>query len=149
MAGLFERISKDLTTAQKEKNELVLSTLRMVKSAIGYAKIEKRKKEMDDEDVIAVLKSEVKKRKDSISAYEEGKRKDLADKEKAELAIIKKYLPQEASQEEIRAVVEAIIEETEADSMKDFGRVMATAMKKLEGRADGNAVKTIVREILA
>ncbi len=140
------KIETDLTEALKEKKEFDCSVLRMVKSAFHNKEIEK-KSELKDEDIIEILRHEIKSRKDSVIDYEKGGRKDLAEKEEKEIALIKKYLPAELSEEEIKKVVLEAIKQLGAGP-KDFGKVMGQAMGKLKGQADGNMVSKIVKENL-
>ena len=103
---------------------------------------------LSDDEVISVVLGEIKKRKESIVQYENGGRKDLADKETAELAIIKKYAPEEMPEEELRAIIKKKIGETGEAATKDFGKIMGPVMAEVKGRADGNAVKRIIEEEL-
>jgi uncharacterized protein len=143
--SLKEKIISDMTAAMKAKDAARTSTLRMVKAAITN-----REKdgggELGDEDVMKLLRSQVKQRRDSVEQYQKGGRPELADKELAEIAVIEEYLPQAASQDEIDAAVAAAISETGASSMKDMGAVMKAVMPKLAGKnADGKAVSEAVK----
>jgi len=147
--ALKDQIIADMTAAMKAKDAARTSTLRMVKAAIMN-----REKEggaaLTDEDVMKLLRSQMKQRRDSIEQYQKADRQDLVDKEQAELAIIEAYLPQAASQEEIDAAVAAAIVETGASSMKDMGAVMKAAMAKLAGKnADGKMVSETVKAKLS
>jgi len=147
--ALKDQIIADMTAAMKAKDAARTSTLRMVKAAITN-----REKEggaaLTDEDVMKLLRSQMKQRRDSIEQYQKADRQDLVDKEQAELAIIEAYLPQAASQEEIDAAVAAAIVETGASSMKDMGAVMKAAMAKLAGKnADGKMVSETVKAKLS
>jgi len=137
---LKDQITADMIAAMKAKDAARTSTLRMLKAAITN-----REKdgggEISDEDVLKLLRTQVKQRRDSVEQYEKGGRKDLADKEQAEIGIIEGYLPKAASQDEINQAVAAAIAETGASSMKDMGTVMKAAMAQLAGKnADGKAV---------
>ncbi|HNY36006.1 MAG TPA: GatB/YqeY domain-containing protein [Candidatus Pacearchaeota archaeon] len=162
---IVEEIKKDLISALKEKNELAVSTLRMVTSSIFNKEMEKRVKVLEvepnlseeqikervkltDEEVIEVLSSEVKKRRDSISQFEQGGRTDLIEKEKSELEVLKKYLPKELTEDEIRKIIKDSIAKTGATTMKDIGIVMKEVSPQTKGKADGNIVAKIVREEL-
>jgi len=145
---LKEQIEKDFVLARKEKNEAVVSTLGMLRAAILNAEIAGGRKEFGDDDILKVLSSEVKKHKDSIVEYEKGGRADLVSKEKAEMDILVKYLPAELPEEELRKVVEEKVREFGAASPGDFGKVMGTVMKAAGGRANGEAVSKIVKELL-
>jgi hypothetical protein len=146
--NLKEQIEKDLVGARKERNEAVVSTLGMLRAAIVNAEIAGMRKEFSDEDVIKVVNSEVKKHKDSIIEYEKGGRADLAEKEKKEMEILAKYLPAELPAEEIRKIVEEKIKELGAAGPGDFGKVMGAVMKAAGGRAGGDAVSKVVKELL-
>lgn len=125
------------------------STLRMVKAAMMNREIEKGG-ELADEEMLKLLRSMVKQRRDSVEQYEKGGRQDLADKERAEIAVIESYLPKAASREEIQEAIIAAIGETGATSMKDMGKVMKAAQARLADKnADGHAVSEIVKEKLA
>jgi len=145
---LKEQIEKDLVEARKAKNELVVSTLGMLKAAVVNAEISAMRKAFSDEDVQKVIASEVKKHKDSIAEYEKGGRADLVSKEKQELELLTKYLPAELGEEELKKIVEEKIKELGAAGPGDFGKVMGVVMKAAAGRASGDRVGKIVREIL-
>ncbi len=146
---LREQIISDMTAAMKAQEAPRLSTLRMVKAAMMNRQIEKGG-ELDDEEMGKLLRSLVKQRRDSVEQYEKGGRQDLADKEKAEIAVIEAYLPQAASREEIEAAVAAAIAETGAASVKDMGKVMKAAQVALAGKnVDGKTVSEIVKAKLA
>src|ERR1041385_5435353 len=141
---LREQIISDMTAAMKAQEAPRLSTLRMVKAAMMNRQIEKGG-ELDDEEMGKLLRSLVKQRRDSVGQYEKGGRQDLADKEKAEIAVIEAYLPQAASQEEIEAAVAAAIAETGASSMKDMGKVMKATQAAMAGKnADGRTLSEVV-----
>jgi len=143
--SLKQQIISDMTAAMKAQDSARTSTLRMVKAAITNREKEGGG-ELTDEDVQKLLRSQVKQRRDSVEQFEKGGRQELADKEKAEIAIIESYLPQAAAQEEIDQAVAAAIAETGASSMKDMGAVMKAAMVKLAGKnADGKLVSETVK----
>jgi uncharacterized protein len=147
--NLKEQIIVDMTAAMKAKDATRTSTLRMLKAAIVNRQIEKGG-ELDEEELMKLLRSQVKQRRDSVEQYEKGGRQDLADKEIAEIAVIEGYLPQAASQEEIDEAVAAAIAETGATSMKEMGAVMKAVMPRLAGKnADGRAVSEAVKTRLA
>src|ERR1700676_4506878 len=146
--GYIERIQSDLTAAMKEKDELRLSVLRMVKSALKYKEVEK-KRALDDLESLQVLQTLVKQRRESIEQFTKGGRKDLADKEAKEIAIIEEYLPAAPSDMEIHRAVEEAINKESADSLKQMGAVIKAARAKLEGKAiDGKVLSDRVRERL-
>jgi len=147
--GYIERIQSDLTAAMKEKNELRLSVLRMVKSALKNKEIEKVRP-LDDMESLQVLQTLVKQRRDSIDQFTRGGRKDLAEKEQKEIAIIEEYLPAAPSDDEVRHAIEAAIAEAGADSLKQMGAVIKAARARLEGKSiDGKVLSDRVRERLA
>ena len=104
---------------------------------------------MTDEQVLEVISSEIKKRKDAIALYEQGKRPELAEREKKEIDILKKYLPEQLSEEELRKLVSESIEKTGASEMKDMGKIMADLMPKVKGKADNSEISKIVKELLS
>jgi uncharacterized protein YqeY len=145
---LRDKINGDLTAAMKEKAPLRLSVLRMMKSAIKLKEIDLRA-ELEDAQVIQVLSTLIKQRRDSIEQFTAGGRLDLADKESAEIPIIEVYLPAAVSIEEITKVVEEVVRETGASSAKDTGAVMKQCMARFAGRlVDGKAVNAAVRNRL-
>lgn len=146
---LAERIDNEFKQAMKDKNPVKVSTLSLLRSSFKYVMIEKKVEKIEDADVITVIKKQIKQRQDSIEQYEKGARQDLADKEKAELAILKSYLPQEMSVVEIEKIVGDIVKQTGAQGMKDMGRVMKEASAILAGRADNRAVSEAVKKILS
>jgi uncharacterized protein YqeY len=154
--SLKEKIKQDLNGAIKRREELVSSVLRMLLAAILNKEKEKRyklKEEKDayltDEEATEVIASEVKKRKEAISEYQKGKRQDLADKEGKEAAILRKYLPEQLAEEEIRKLVKEAIAKTGAKDAKDMGGVMSDLMSQIKGRAEGGTVSKIVKELLS
>jgi uncharacterized protein YqeY len=147
--SIKQQIISDLTASMKAQTAARTSTLRMVKAAMMNREIEKGG-ELADEEMLKLLKSMVKQRRDSVEQYEKGGREDLADKERAEIAVIESYLPKAASREEIQEAIIAAIGETGATSMKDMGKVMKAVQARLaEKNADGRAVSEIVKEKLA
>lgn len=148
---ISERITQDITAAMKAREEHRLSTLRMVKSAIKNKEIDKRAP-LDDQEAMAVLDTLIKQRKDSIEQFTKGGRKELADKEAAEIVIIEGYLPKAAGAEEIATVVRAAISEMGSPTMKDMGIVMKNAMAKFSAtgtRVDGRVVSETVKKLLS
>ncbi len=135
-----------MKTAMREKNTVALNTVRMLKSAIKNAAIEKggANAELTDAEVMAVVRKEVKKRQDSIEQYEAAGRDELADQEKAEIEVLNDYLPEPLSSEEIVSIVEAAIAELGATSRKEMGQVMKIVQEKTAGRADGKTLSQAV-----
>ncbi|MGD9486718.1 MAG: GatB/YqeY domain-containing protein [Calditrichaceae bacterium] len=146
--ALDAKIHKDMQTALKEGRKFELSTLRTVFAQIKDERI-RLKAELTDEDVIRVLSSAVKKRRDSSEMYKQGNRQDLADKELQEISIIEKYLPEQLSEDKIEEILTSIIAESGAVSVKDMGKVMGLAMNRLKGAADGKIVQNLVRKLLS
>lgn len=147
-----EKIKDNLKQALRNKNEVVVAVLRMLISAIQNKEISLRKEgeaELNNNQIMEVIKSEVKQRKESIEAYEQGNRHDLADKEKKELLILEKYLPEQMSDKDIKNIINKIINSVKDAGMKDFGNIMKQIMKETKGRADGKKVSEIVKSILA
>lgn len=146
MSDLSQKITEDMKTAMREKNTTALSTIRMLKSSIKNAAIEKggADAELNDAEVAAVIRKEVKKRQDSIEQYESAARTDLADQEKAELIVLNSYLPEPLSEEEIEKIVDEAIAETGATSRKEMGQVMKLVQERTEGRADGKTLSKAV-----
>jgi uncharacterized protein YqeY len=145
--SLLDRINADLMTATKAQASLRMSTLRMAKAALKNREIDKRAP-LDEPETVRVLQQLVKQREDSAAQYRAAGRIDLADKETAEIAVLREYLPQEVDDEEIRAAVEAAVAETGAASAKDMGKVMKAALAALQagGKAvDGKRVNEAVR----
>jgi len=146
--GYIDRIQSDLTAAMKEKDELRLSVLRMVKSALKNKEIEKVRP-LDDMESMQVLQTLVKQRHESAHQFRQGGRKDLADKEEKEIQIIEKYLPGAPSDVEMQHAIEEAINEAGADSLKQMGAVIKAARTRLEGKAvDNKALSELVRERL-
>lgn len=148
---ISERITRDVTAAMKARDEHRLSTLRMVKSAIKNKEIDKRAP-LDDQEALAVLSTLIKQRKDSIEQFTKGGRKELADKEAAEIVIIEGYMPKAAGEEEIASVVRSTISEMGTSTMKDIGAVMKNSMAKFAAsgtRVDGKVVSETVKRLLS
>jgi uncharacterized protein YqeY len=145
---LNEKVAADITAAMKARDAGRLSALRMLKAAIMNKGVEKGR-DLDDAEVLQVVSSLVKQRRDSIEQFQKGGRTDLVDKETAEVAVLEQYLPPAVSAEEIDAAVTAAIAETGATTPKDMGKVMKAVMPKLAGKnADGRAVNEAVRRKL-
>lgn len=151
MSTIAARILEDMKTAMKAKDTIALETVRALKSAIKYAAIEKggAEGELDEGEAIVVIRREIKKRQDSVQQYETAGRQELADKEKAEIAVLEKYLPAAMSIEELTALVEAAIAETGASSKKDMGKVMKLLQERTAGRADGKTLSSEISKRLA
>ena len=152
MSALKDRLRTDLTAAIKARDEVRSSTIRMVLSAITNAEVAgKEARELSDDDVVGVLSTEAKKRREAATAFEEGGRTEMAAKEKAEAAVIADYLPEQLDAEAITALVADASERTGAagEGMKAMGKVMGVVTPQTKGRADGGAVAAEVRRQLA
>jgi uncharacterized protein YqeY len=147
--SLKEKLNDDMKQAMKDKDagKLRLSVIRMVRANIKNVEID-RKKELTEEEVLDVLAKEVKMRRDSMEEFRKGNRPDLVENLEKEVAVLMEYLPQQMSEEEVRAIVAATVKETGASTAKEMGKVMAALMPKVKGRADGKLVNTIVKEML-
>jgi len=147
---ILKKINEDLIVSMKSRvDELRVSTLRMMKSAIKNAEIAKRGKgDLIEEDIIGVLSTMVKQRKESVEQYEKANRNDLAEKENKEIGIIQEYLPEQLTPEELDEAIKSTIKETGVTSMKEIGKLMKELMPKVKGKADGKLVNQRVREIL-
>ncbi len=146
---LEEQIGKDYIQAMKDRDKLKSSTLNFLRAQMKNVLIEKKAKELKDEEVVVIVKKQVKQRQESIAQYEKGDRQDLAGKESAELAILKDYLPEEMPEKELEGYVTAAIEETQAESMKDMGKVMKIITAKVQGKADNKLVSELVKRALS
>jgi uncharacterized protein YqeY len=148
--NLEEKIMSDLKEAMKNKNEGMLRGIRAIKSAIIVAKTEPgATKELNQEQELKILQKLMKQRKDSLEIYERENRADLAGKEREEIAVIEKYLPQQMNADELRKVLSKIIADTGAATPQDMGKVMGAATRQLAGRADGKSISAMVRELLS
>jgi uncharacterized protein YqeY len=145
---LNDKINKNLTEALKQKNTVTLSVLRLLKAHMKNYMIEKKLKELKDEDIYGILKKQAKQHRDSIEQFKQGQRPDLVQKEEAELKIIQAYLPKPLSEGELKTIVRDVINEIKPDGKKDFGKVMKAVMERAKGRADGKAVNKLVNEML-
>ncbi len=177
-AALIQKLNDDLRQAMRDKNEIKISTLRLLLSNIKYAQMKKvsemfeseakklppgdeaKKNELaasfahrevpfSDQDVLGVIAKEIKQRDDSIASYQAGKRQDLVDKESAEKAILESYMPAQLSQDEIRDAARKMIAEVGAKGMGDKGKVMGKLVALLKGKADGKAINDIVTQLLS
>jgi len=146
--ALKEQLDAELKTAMREKDQVKLSTVRMLKSAIKYREIELMKP-LDDAGVHAVISSEIKRRRDSVEQYRSGGRDDLAGQEEAEIAVLQGWLPAQLSPEELAKLVDAAIARVGAQGPKDMGKVMKELLPEVQGKAEGKAVSELVKAKLA
>ena len=152
MPSLKEKISNDLKQAMRGREAETVSVLRMLLSAVKDCEISLRKGDdvsWTDEQIMEVLSSEVKKRKDSITAYDQGGRDDLSEKERSELKILEKYLPEQMSDKELEKIVKKTVETQDFASLRDFGKIMGQVMPLVKGKTDGNKVSEAVKKVLS
>lgn len=164
--GLKNKIQQEINSAIKEKRELEVLVLRQLSAAVLNKEKDKRFKaskerseltgeelekesQLIDEEIVEVISSEAKKRKEAIESFEKGGRQESAEKEKKELEILQKYLPEQLSEEELKKLVQAAINKVNAKEMKDMGKIMAELMPTIKGRADGGTISKIVKGLLA
>ena len=145
--SLSIEIDNALKDAMKNKDKETLSTLRMLKASLTNKRIELGQ-ELSDEQVLAVIKSEVKKRKDSVEAYEQAERPELAQIEKTEIEILEKYLPEQMTAEIVKEKAEAVLHNLPEEDKQNFGKVMQAVMAELKGQADGSVVSQVVKELI-
>ena len=143
-----ERLSQEMKAAMLARDADRLSTLRLLKSSVGYAQIERKTESLSEADFIGVVQKEVKKRRDSIEQFEKGGRQELADKEKKEITVLETFLPKALSPEELEQLVKATIQELGAASKKDMGPVIKAVQSKAAGRADGKTISGLVGKLL-
>ena len=163
---LKQEIKNATNQALKSGDRESVETLRMLLASVFAKEKEKRYKiskekpnatedqlskesELTDEEIIEVISSEIKKRKDAIVLYEKGNRQELADKEKNEIEILKKYLPEQLPEEELRKIIAESIKKTGASEIKDTGKIMADLMPKVKGKADNSEIAKIIKELLS
>ena len=146
--SLEERLIEEMKQAMKSNDKLRLSTIRMIRSSTKNKEIELRKK-LEDEDIVKVIQVMVRKGEESVEQFQAGKRVDLVEKETKEIEILKSFLPQPLSQEEILKIIDQSVQETQASSLKDIGKVMKSVMPKIGGKADGKLINQLVKERLS
>ena len=146
--SLEARIAQDLKEAMKAKDDAAKRGIRAIKAAILLAKTDGSGKELNEEGEIKLLQKLAKQRKESLEMYEKNAREDLAQIEREELAIIEKYLPEQLDEAALVDFLKQVIAETGASSMRDMGKVMGIASKKLAGRADGKTISSVVKKLL-
>ena len=145
---LLQKVDEDLKTAMKARDELKVSALRMLKAAASNAAIAKGKASLEDTELFDVIGKLIKQREESVEAYTKGNRPELAEKEKKEATILRAYLPAAMPDEELKAIVQAAIQETGASGPQGMGAVMKTVLPRVAGRADGKKVSALVSELL-
>lgn len=145
--SLLTTLNDDMKTAMRAKDKESLQVIRMLKASVQNEQI-KLGRDLNEDEELTVLSREMKQRRDSLAEFEKADRQDLADKVKNEMVIVEKYAPTQLSDEEITEIVKAAIAKTGATSSKEFGQVMGVVMPQVKGKADGNAVNAIVKELL-
>jgi uncharacterized protein YqeY len=145
---LSEKLALEIKAAMLARNADRLSTLRLLKSAIGYVQIEKKIETLSDPDFIGMVQKEIKKRRDSIEQYEKGGRAELAARENQEIGVLEEFLPRALSPEELEQLIQATIKETGATSKKEMGAVIKAVHAKAAGRAEGKTISAIVGRLL-
>ena len=145
---LLDRLAQELKAAMIAKDAERLSTLRLLKSAVGYAQIERRTENLTDAEVVALIQKEVKKRRDAAEQYEKGGRPELASKEKQEITVLESFLPQPLALDELEQLVRATIQETGATSKKQMGQVIKAVQARAAGRAAGKIISELVGKLL-
>lgn len=146
--SLQQRLSHEIKAAMLAKDSERLGTLRLLKSAIGYAQIEKKTDTTSDADFVAIVQKEIKKRRDSVEQYEKGGRPELATKEKQEITVLEMFLPKPLSESELEQLVRATIQEIGATSKKEMGAVIKSVQAKAAGRAEGKTISALVGKLL-
>jgi len=145
--SILERMKSDLKEAMKAKDIVARDTIRMIMSAVKQIEVDERR-DVTNEDMIKILQKAIKQREDAIGFAKEGGRDDLIEENQEEIAIIEKYLPKQLSDDELRDEIAQIVKEVGASSMKDMGKVMGLATKRLAGKADGKRINVVVKELL-
>ena len=144
---MIEKLDKDMIEAMKNKEKDRLTVIRMVKAALKQEQID-HKKEINDDLLIDVVTKQIKMRKDSITEFEKGNRKDLIEKTEEEIKVLENYLPEQLSMEEVIKIIDEIMDEVKPESSKDMGKVMKEAQAKLKGKTDLKEVSSIIKERL-
>ncbi len=143
----LEKIDSDLKTAMKEKNEVKLGTLRMLKAAIKNKEIDK-KQALSEPEILEIIQKQVKQRRESIAEFQKANRQDLLVKETAEIAVLEQYLPKQLTEPELKVIVQKAIQTTGAKAKTDIGKIMKEVMPQIAGRADGKQVNQIISTLL-
>jgi uncharacterized protein len=146
--SLSDRLNEDMKLAMKSQDKFKLSVIRMVRAAIKNVEIDQRRT-LEEEEVLDILNREIKQRRDSLQEFEKAGRDDLAENLKAEIAVLMEYMPQQLTEEEVKAIVQQTIQEVGASSKADMGKVMGALMPKVKGRADGKLINGLVQQLLS
>lgn len=145
--SLLTTLNEDMKMAMRAKDKETLSVVRMLKASLQNEQI-KLGEELNADQELTILAREMKQRRDSVAEFKKADRQDLVDKTQAEIEIVEKYMPKQLSEDEVKTIVSAAIAKVGASSMKDFGQVMGAVMPETKGKADGNEVNRIVKELL-
>lgn len=148
MVSILDQLNQDMKQAMKDKEALKLSVIRMLKAALKNEEIHQGRT-LTEDDELAILTRELKQRQDSLHEFEKAGRSDLAEKTRLEIEVVKSYLPEELSEDELREMIREAISQVSATSKKDMGKVMSILMPKVKGRADGKLVNQMVSELLS
>lgn len=146
--SLKEQLAEDLKSAMRNKETVRKDVVTMIRSSIKQVEVDERK-DCSDDDVIGIIMKQVKQRKDALDAFEQGQRQDLIEQTKVEIGILETYLPTPLTEEELAEIVKEAVTSTQAQSMKDMGRVMTLVMEQTKGKADGKTVNQLVRQQLS
>lgn len=147
--SLQEKLDEEMKNALKKRDKTGLSTIRLVRDAVKNKEIDQGRKALDDDGIVRVISTMVRKGEDAVEQFKKGNRQDLVDEENRQLEVLRSFLPQQLSKEEIQSLINEAIEEAKAVDMRDLGKVMKTLMPKVSGRADGKTVNEMVRERLS
>ena len=146
--GLHEKLESDMKSALKESDVVKLSVMRMLVAAIRQAQIDSNIKLMEDDEVLKILKRQIKQRRDSINQFRDGNRQDLADKEAVELKVLEAYIPEQIGEDELLVIIKASIAESGANTKSEAGKVMKFVMEKTKGLCDGKVARELVVSLL-
>jgi hypothetical protein len=145
---LKEILKEDLKKYMKEKNKVALDTVKSVNAEVRNTEID-LKKELEDADILSIIKKQIKMRKDSLEQYVSAGRQDLADREQEELNYLEGYLPEQIDDEELEKIIKHTIEELNIQSPKEFGKLMKTVMEKIEGKAEGSKISALAKKLMS
>ena len=147
--SLSEKLAKEMKNALKQRDKIRLSTIRLIRDAILKREIEQGRESLDDDGITKVISTMVRKSEEAVEDFKRGDRQDLVDQENQQLEILRSFLPQQLSMEEVRSLINDAVQEAGAADLKDLGKVMKILMPKISGRADGGTVNQMVRERLS
>ena len=143
-----EQLTEDLKASMKNKDIIRKDVVTMIRSSIKQIEVDERR-ECTDDDIIAIVAKQVKQRKDALESFQKGQRQDLVEQTRAEIDVLESYLPAQLSEEELMLIIMEAITSTDAQTIKDMGKVMSQVMEKSKGKADGKMVNQLVRQILS